>query len=901
MWRLRSLASHLRGLFSGRRLDRELSAEIDDHLRLLTERFIGQGLAPRDARQAARRQFGGITQLQEHLREERGAPFFENLARDLAFSMRMARKQPGFSMILIGILALGIGANTAVFSLVNGILLHPLHFPHPEKLVALFERNVVNNGDVDNPVAPANYLDWRKQTTALDEIAAISYARLNLSGAADSIAPERIDVCACSANLFDTLGVAPAIGRSFRPDEDVPGARTAVIISDALWKRRFDASPAVLSSTIKLDSRFYTVIGVMPADFSYPARSIDAWIPLETWLAPVVLQAHDNHVLTVIGRLRAGFSIAQAKTEIDAMMRRYKSEHPSELAGSGANVAPLAEVEVRGVQKLSLLLFGAVTCVLLIACVNVANLLLSRSAGRKREMAIRAALGAGRGRVFRQLLIETVVMSLLGGVAGAALAVELIQYLTTWAPGAAWLPQAVIIRTDPTILVFSLGLALIAGVLAGLLPAFESTSSLDIARNLKDTGRSATAGGSLNRFRDALIAAEVALSLTLLVAAGLLMRSFAGLVSADLGLRTTHRLTMRLSLPDGHYHERSQVAAFLKRLSAQLRSAPGVIDVGLTSCPVVTLPGFCPDTTFEIENRAAPAGHMMDAQYRGANPEFFRAAGIPIMRGRSLALSDGIGVDDKHPLPGAAVINQALAKKFFASQEPIGRFITLDWFVGNNTERSRLRYQIVGISGDVHERPQSPALPTFYVPLLDGDSTEISIVLHSQAAAGAVAAAARAAVRGLDADLALFAIQSMDDSRGETTLDQKFVVSLLAAFAGIAVILATVGLYGVVSWGVSQRRKEIAIRIALGASAREVHWMVLSRGLRPAAWGILIGIPAAASVARLMQGLLFGVRQIDPVTFTLVPLLLLAITVLASSLPAIRATRVDPTIGLRVD
>jgi len=362
--------------------------------------------------------------------------------------------------------------------------------------VALFERGVFDNGDSESAVAPASYLAWRKQSVTLDRIAAISYARLNLAGTADSAPAERIDVCACSANLFDTLGVAPAMGRGFTEEEDRPNGPPVVVISYALWKRKFAASPAILSGAIKLDSRVYAVVGVMPADFSYPARSIEAWIPLESWLPPVVLEAHDNHLLTVIGRLRAGTGFAQANSEIDAMMRRYKSQHPRDLVGSGARVVPLAERAAGGARNLSILLFEAVLAVLLIACVNVANLLLSRAAGRQREVAIRAALGAARGRVFRQLLMESVVMSLLGGLAGALLAAEFVPFFMAWTPAAAWLPPAVTIRADPVIFVFSAALALLAGAAAGLLPAVQTTSSLNIARGLRESGRSATTGRS---------------------------------------------------------------------------------------------------------------------------------------------------------------------------------------------------------------------------------------------------------------------------------------------------------------------------------------------------------------------------------------------------------------------
>jgi len=900
MWRIRMLASRLRGIFAGRRAEDELDREIEGHLALLTERFAAQGMSPADARHAARRQFGGIAQLQETHRAARGFASVENLQRDLLFSLRMIRKQPAFSIIVIAILALGVGANTAIFSLVNGILLRPLPFAHPENLVRLFERDVLGNNDSYDAVAPANYSDWRRQTATLDGIAGISYARLNLSGATESGAAERIDVCACSGNFFETLGVKPAAGRGFRPEEDQPGAPPVVVISHGLWKRRFHESTDVLSGTIKLDTRLYTVIGVMPPDFSYPARSIEAWIPLENWLPPVVMQAHDNHVLTVIGRLKPGENVTQANAEIDGMVRRYKTQHPRETMGNGATVAPLAEVEVRDARKLILLLFGAVSCVLLIACVNVANLLLSRAAGRQREAAIRVALGAARGRIIRQLLVESTLLSLLGGLGGLALCTELIHRIAAWASASSWLPQSATIRLDPAVFAFSLGVSVAAGLLAGIVPAMQTSSALNLVGNLKDGGRS-SAGRPIDRFREILVAAEVALSLVLLLGAGLVIRSFGHMMSLDLGLRLSNRMTMRVSLPDARYHERSQVSAFLKQLAGELQSVPGVQDVGLTSCPAITLPGFCPDSVFQIENQPASSNRLPDAGYRGVNPEFFRAAGIPILHGRSFNLSDGIGLDDKRPGTGAAIVNQAFAKKFFPAADPVDHVILLNWFVGNNTSQSALRYRIVGVSGDVLEQPQSPAKPMFYLPLLDGDSTEISIVLNVAAGAPAVASDVRSVVRKLDPDLALFGIQSLHDSIDETTGQERFVMTLLGAFAAIAVVLAAVGLYGVVAWGVSQRTKEIAIRIALGATRGQVRTMVVTNGLRPALLGLAIGLPSAAWLTGLLQSLLVDVRPTDPITFTLVPLLLLAVTVLACVAPAIRATRVDPTVGLRVD
>jgi putative ABC transport system permease protein len=897
-WRIRAIAARLSGHFQRHGLDRQLDQEIQEHLRLLTDQFVHQGMSLQDAEHAARRQFGGIAQIQEDHRERRGLPFVENFWRDLAFTLRQIRKRPGFSLAAIAVLALGLGANAAIFSLVNGILLRSLPFAEPERLVGLFERDVIDDHNAYNSVAPANFLDWQRQARTLDQIAGIHFASFNLSGGSGPAIAERVDACACSANLFETLGVAPILGRAFLPEEDRPGSPRVAIISYSLWKRRYNGSSDVLSTVVRLNGEPYAIVGVMPPDFRYPAQSEQVWIPLKAYLPATVLEAHDNHILTVIGRLRHGASIAQARAEIDGIVSRYKRQHPEEVMGKGGNVVSLAEVTVKGIRTLLLLLFGAVGCVLLIASVNVANLLIARAVGRQREVAIRTALGAGRGRIVWQVLMESLVLSVFGALAGLLLASSLTDYLAARTPGAQWLPQTAQIRVDPIVLLFTLGLALVAGVAAGLYPALRA-SSFDIASGLKDTGRANSPSRSQSRFRDALITLEVALSLVLLVAAGLLIRSFDRLLSTDLGLRTEHTLAMRISLPDTRYRERTQVAAFLKELVDRLQSAPGVLDAGLSSCPTVTDPGFCPDTVFQIENQPSPAGRLRDAQYRAVDPSFFRASGIPLLQGRPFTSRDGIGLDDSQPHTGQVIINQALAKRFFAAQDPIGRYLTLYWFVGNNSERTLLRYEVIGVAANVLERPQAAAYPTFYVPILDGDFTDISVILHTTNTPRSIVTEARSIVHRMDADLPVFGIQLVSESVGETARDRQFTMTLIASLAGLAVVLAAVGLYGVVSWGVSQRVNEISIRMALGATFGEVRKMILLEGLRPALLGVAIGIPGAAFATGLLRSLLFQVRPFDPLTFVVVPLMLLAVAALASLLPAIRATRIDPTAGLR--
>jgi predicted permease len=543
-------------------------------------------------------------------------------------------------------------------------------------------------------------------------------------------------------------------------------------------------------------------------------------------------------------------------------------------------------------------LLGAVGCVLIIACVNVANLLLSRAAGRKREIAIREAVGASHTRIVRQLLTESILLALLGAAVGVVLAAFLSQALVTHAPGADAILPPGSLSADPLVFLFAFAIALVSGAAAGLFPAVQS-SRTDVANSLKDSTRSATATRSQSRFRNTLVAAEVALSLVLLISAGLLLRSFSQLYQVKTGVRIDHTLIAGFSLPDPADNQHAKISATLSQLADRLKTLPGVLSAGMASCPPVG--GHCSDWVFSIEGHPLPPGQFDDALHRGADPGFFAAAGIPLLKGRTFTERDGIGFDRNRPRPGAAVISESLARQFFPHEDPLGKYISF----GFDAEKAKAtgtpvpRYQIIGVVGDVVAKLDARIQPTVYVPLLDGQFDDIYIVLHTSVEPHSMVAALRKEVHRIDPDLPLFQVQSMEEMLGRSASDRRFSVLLFGCFAGLAALLAAIGLYGVLSYSVTQRRAEIGIRLALGAGLAHVRMQVLKQGMMPAVIGVAVGMIGALFAVQAMKSLLFQVAATDPLTFCLVPILLLSMSALACYVPAVRATRIDPTEALR--
>jgi len=897
--RARIAGHRLRSLFRRARTEADLHGELDLHLEQLTKEHIADGMSEADARLSARRAFGSVEWTKEQCRDMRRVNFLDDLVKDLVYAVRLLRKSPGFTLTAVLSLALGIGANTAIFSIVNAFLLRPLPFERPDRLVQMFEREVIGN-EAMMSLAPGNFLDWQASATTFASMSAVTTQTSTLSGDAAGLEPQQVVTCGCSGNLFSTLGVSPVLGRAFRPDEDQFGAPRTVVISYTLWQRVFAGAPDVVGKTIRLNDRDTTVIGVMPRTFGFPQRNVDVWIPMMLGMPPATQVRHDLHFIRLIGRLRPDVTMEQAQAELGAIAARYKNAHPQESTGKGATVLPLHDVMVNDARTPLIILLGAVACVLLIACVNIANLVLTRASARARELGVRTALGAGRGRIVRQLITESLLLGLAGGAAGVAFAVWIARLLAVQAPGAnAILPTDGLV-IDPVIFLFAFVVAIGTGVGVGFVPAIRGTRG-DVTTDLKEGSRSATGGRAHRRFRDVLVTAEVALSLVLLVAAGLLLHSFSRLYDVQPGVRMDHVVTMSASLPPTRYADAAQRSAFLAQVGDRVRALPGVRSAGLASCTPLT--GACNVIFFYIEGRPFQPGKFVTAMERTADLHYFTAAGIPLLRGRTFNSEDGVGWDPKTPRPGKIVISEAMAKTYFANEDPIGKRIFFDFEL--QRERNEgfpvPRYEIIGVVGDVLPTLADRIAPTFYRPMLDVANSGFSMLVHTATEPQSAVAAIRNEIRRMDSTLALSQVRTMDEIVDRSTADRRFTLLLFASFAGLAVLLAVVGLYGVVSYAVSQRTAEIGIRMALGATSADVSRFVAMQGLKPAIAGITLGLIAAVFAARVLRSLLFGVTPVDPLTFSLVPPLLLAVAWVACYIPALRAAHLDPTRALRFD
>jgi putative ABC transport system permease protein len=806
----------------------------------------------------------------------------DTLRQDIRYACRRLTRTPGFALVAIVTIALGIGANSAIFSVVHGVLLKPLPYAEPERLVALFHVYAGHHAEMSGP----NFTDLAGMSETLAGASGISTSRAILTGQGD---PVRLDTAEVSANLFELLGVHPLLGRTFHADENQPGRTKVVILSYGLWHERFGGDRGVIGRRITLDETPREVIGVMPKDFAYPAGRV-LWLPLE-YDASFTKDQRAAWYLDAIGRARPGVPIPRVAAEIGTIGKRLQTQYPDANGGVEMTAVPLHEATVGDVRTAVQVLLGAVGFVLLIACVNVANLLLARAAARETEMAVRSALGAGRGRLVRQLLTESVILSAAGGIIGLLLAVWGVAGLVALEPQG--IPRLDEVRVDATVMAFTAALSAATGILFGLMPAFQSTRQA-LAGTLKEGARGSLGSAGGTRLRAGLIVTEMTLAVVLLAGAGLLIRSFARLTAVDPGFRTTQALTFELRLPDERYKTDTQQAAFFDQLLPHLRAIPGVTASGAVL--YLPLTGSNLELSFEVAGRPpVPTSQQPAMQVRVATPDYFGAIGLPLARGRFLTDADRAGT------PPVVVITESAARAFFPNEDPIGKRITLGWGRGPGTPRAG--GQVVGIVGDVKDSGLSQAdTPLLFLPYRQWPVHVMSVIVSTAVAPATVAAAVTREVHAIDPGMPVSRLRTLDTIVSRSISQPRFYMTVLALFAGVALVLAAVGIFGVLSYTVSQRTREIGIRIALGARERTVRRLIVRDAMLLSVTGVAIGIGAALLLVRqVFSTLLFSIGPKDPATFAGAAALLITVAFLASYVPARRATRVDPAVALRAE
>jgi putative ABC transport system permease protein len=868
---------------AGARLD----SELEFHLEQQVAENIASGMAPAEARDVALRSFGNPALLREQTRATWTWSSLERFLRDLRIGVRTLGRAPAFTTVAILIMALGIGANVALFTVVRGVLLSPLPFKDPGRLLMLYENMAIPGGQAFpyNNVAGGIYDAWNKENSSFSSMALLGpVLDADLSASGGEL-PETLKMASFSWNLLPTLGVEPALGRGFTASDDSRSANGTVILSWSLWQRRFGGDRGILNHTIDLDAKPYTVIGVMPGWFQFPDSITQLWTPVYQYMPEKMMTPLDMHNFRVVGRLRPGVTPAEATANLTVITRRIHNQHLDDpFVSAAANSRSLLEHMVGNVRRPLYVLLSATACLLLIACLNVANLLVARAAARRKELAIRTALGGGRKRLLREQLMETFLLSAAGGVAGVGLAYGAIVWLVHTRHDLARIGA---IGIDAWVALFTFGIILLCALFSGLISALNA-GDRRLLLALHESSRASSAGTGRTRLRKILLAAEVGLTVVLLVAASLLLKNYARLRSTNLGCITDNVLTMRIDLPGARYKTPGPaLATFFETLLDRVRGLPGVQAAGFVNA--VPGQGYFGDMGFTIvEHPALPQGKGIFAIYRFADPGYFGAMGIPMLRGHSF--DDNQKVD----LANEVVVSESFVRKYFPGEDPIGKHLR------QGMTGKRL-WTIVGVVGDTRYSIGEPPEAMQYYPLYTGQQNNGALVIRSSRDVEALALPVQRVIQSMDRDLPVSDVLTMDQLIGKTTLDQSFDATLITGFAVLSLLLAAAGLFGVLSYVVAQRSSEIGIRIALGAKREQVVRLMLADGMRPALAGLLLGLGASAALARLITSMLFETRPLDAGVFIMVAASLLAVAALACLVPAWRASRLDPVQALRAE
>jgi putative ABC transport system permease protein len=871
---LRKLFHRLRASLRRGKTEREMDTEMRFHLEMEAAENIRRGMSEEEARRVALRSFGGVEQVKEAYRDLSRFRLIDELWQDVRFSARLLMKQPGFLAVAVLTLALGIGANTAIFTVVNGVLIRSLPYREPSQLVSIDGPGV----NWQDPHSEDCAWGWRDHVKSFEQVAIFGSHEggVNLTGAGGTDRIEALDV---SANFFQTLGVSAVAGRFFGPEHEQNENRWVAVISSRLWKRRFDGAPDAIGQTIQLNGKSFTIIGVAPPELQFPAK-LDAWIPLSFVLTPDNMVFNSNSAETgAFARLKPGVTLAEAQAEMKAHSGRAKLDFE-------IGVSSLFDALIGEIRLTLTLLAAAVGFVLLIACANVANLLLARSATRRKELAVRAALGAGRGRLVRQSLTESLLISLMSGLAGLTLAVWLHRLLLAFSPPE--IPRLDEIALDYRVLAFNAALSLLTGVIVGLLPAIQG-SKVDLIESLKDDAQKIDAGARALSLKSALIAGEIALSLVLLIGAGLLLRSLTKVLSVDAGYERENVLSVSVALPLAQYlREPTKVPDFYLRLIEQVRAIPGVKAAGATSkIPLSREENL--GTMFEVEGRPRPPKFSESyAPIFWISYDYFKAMGIPLLQGR--AFTDA----DRLQAPPVLIINETMARRVFPDGNAVGKRMKI------GADYPQVPREIIGVVGAVRTfgLEKEPRREIF-LPFLQGRTPPTTLAIRTVGDPMAISSAVREAIRRLDENLPPYDIKTLEQRVSDSVAPRRFLVSLMSLFALLALALAATGIYGVLSYLVAQRTREIGIRIALGATAGAVLGLILKRGAILILIGTAAGLAGAIALTRLIKTLLFGVSATDPATFALIALLLVVVALIAGYIPARRATKVDPMVALR--